>query len=58
MLILKKGNTDAKPKFGDVEMEINENTEYSSYMWFKNQEFNMLDAMVRYFLGEVEFRAT
>ena len=42
----------------EMKSEINENTEYGSYMWFKNQEFNLLDAMIRYFLGEVEFRVT
>ncbi len=36
-------------------MEINEKTELGSFRWFKNQEFNLLQVMLRYFMGEIKF---
>lgn len=41
-----------------MKFEINKNTEYGSFMWFKNQEFNLLDVMIRYFMGEVKFKVS
>lgn len=30
-------------------------TEQESYRWFKNQEFSLLDVMLRYYMGEIKF---